>query len=186
MLTLKNYEATLKILFSLLTACNLLAGENTNEQGQLQVVLGPNTSGFQLKLTTTNKIFALGQPVEMTVSLKNISTNRTIVNVGDGYMNYSFKIIGPDGKMVQPTIYGKRLLHPTALYHQSIENLAPNESITAPIHLNALFAMTNLGQYVISASRESEGLKRASAGPLKIWITEPSKTNSLGVKKAIP
>lgn len=132
-------------------------------------VCGGEANGFRLTIGTTNNVFRVDQRIDLKLSLKNVSTNTLTFKVQDDLMNYVFEVTGPRGEKLQTTDFGDHMLRPAHLYHQSFETLEPRQTFDITFPLQALFVMTNTGEYQVRVSREVDG-KWASAGPLKLLL----------------
>jgi hypothetical protein len=122
---------------------------------QAIMAVGPETNGFRLALSVTNTAFVFGETVHLTVSLQNVSTNASSIWVSQD--DYSFKVVGPDGKTCPVTELGNAILHPRGFSNPHGEVLSPGQTLAICIPLNSVFAMTNAGLYTVTASRAVPG-----------------------------
>lgn len=142
---------------------------------------GPEAEGYKFTISTTNNAFKLGQQVMLFTSLQNISSTNSGVRVWDGFWNYSFQITGPEGKPVRETMLGTKILRPAAQYHVSWETVPVGTSHERVVPLDLMYEMTNVGEYLITASREVPKKTNQQesvwlpSGSLKIRIIERTK-----------
>jgi hypothetical protein len=164
-----NRKIFLAILVTMLPAI-LLADGQTNSPNERQIAVGADAGGFQLTISTANKIFQLGEPIHLAISLKNVSSNSL-----DLYMTQQsilLKITNPDGKAAAETEFGTSMLHPNHFIQRFGESLSPGQSLELGADLTAWFWMTNTGEYSITVSQKLSKEKSVSAGPLKIQIKQ--------------
>jgi hypothetical protein len=142
----------LKITFSFLAAvlcASVLATEEQSQpSGNKNVAIGPEVQGCRLEVSTTNRMYRVGEPIVLTASLQNLSSN--MVGIPLGEQGYSIKVIGPDGRSVPGTEFRAKVW---AQRHYRGQGLGPGQSLAVCFPLPLLFAMTNAGEYSIDVSR---------------------------------
>lgn len=138
-----------------------------------QVASGEVVGGFRLTISTTNDTFLADRSVDLTVSLQNVSTNSTMISIGS--RDVLFKIVGPDGSLVQTTAFGEKMLYPKVFLQHHGETLPPGGKFDRIISLNTCFEMKEAGEYSVTVSQNVSKGKSMSAGPLKILIVGPEK-----------
>lgn len=149
--------------------CILLLGEPSSNE-KINSATGSEVEGLKLTISTTNKVFQLGQPIHLSISLQNVTTNNLVVPTTGQIM--SVEVIGPDGKAVQETAFGTKMLHPTIFVSHFSESLSPDQNLRMGAGLTAWFCITNSGEYTVTVLREIAKTKHISAGPLKIRIIQ--------------
>jgi hypothetical protein len=166
------------ILFVLLLQIQPMTGLATDIKNDKNIAVGPETNGYQLIISTTNKTFSVGQDILLAVALKNVSTNAVTVFAGSAYLHfYKVKIVDSGGNEISMTEWGKEMFESTAMYYSSRQKIDPGESYSVPMVLNALFQMSKPDEYTITISRyvavhgdKPSGIWISSA-PLKIKVT---------------
>lgn len=157
-------------LISLSTTQSVLAADPTNA---CVISASTQTNGFEFVVGTTNASFTPTQNVALFVFLKNTATNTRTIRIDDGFTDYSFVVINPDGKAATVSELGNRLFAPAAFFHQSCEEIQPNQLWRESIPLNKLFVMTNAGKYQITTKRTLSSGESISAGPIVVRIKRP-------------
>jgi len=152
------------------TFCELSADEPAVSKDNINRVVGREVEGFRLAISTTNNVFQLGQPIHLSISIQNVTTNRSVLPITE--RNLSFEAIGPEGRSVPETELGAKILHPTIFRSFSGELVLPGRSLVSDTDLTTLFFMTNAGEYSFTMLHKLANGKSLSAGPLKIRIID--------------
>jgi hypothetical protein len=186
--TITKLAALIIGVVTTLTSSLLTAGYQDGTKNELNAAVGPETEGYQLAISTTNKLLISGTPVVLNVSLKNVSTNTLPVSVTSSWFNlYHLDVIGPDGKNASLTDWGKRTGVNTLKGEtsRSIKQLAPGSQLDMPFVLSELFEMKSPGDYQITFKQKPwkqrlhpEVALEVVSGPLSIRLIEPTKPTS--------
>jgi hypothetical protein len=176
MLTAFQATGILRMCFMsiMLLASNLSAQPGASNQ--FNAAIGPEVSGMRVSVRTAKKSFALGELFALDFFLQNVSTNT--VSYTRFNTQYSFEIIGPDGKPVPLTKTGQNLFDPASNFSGHGGKLMPGQDYGGSWWLSDLFVMTNTGDYEIKLSvRASGGPGQESvwvpSAPLKVRIIPP-------------
>lgn len=153
----------------------IFAAEQNTSNSFINCAISSWPGDFEISIGTTNKSFTAGQSIILEATVKNLSTNTVLINDRDGIIDFSFQVFGDDGKRVGLTEYGGGLLYPVKIFHHASAKLEPGQSLSEKIPLDQAYALTNLGEYKISASWKTPSGQQISAGPLKIEIIDSVK-----------
>jgi hypothetical protein len=106
--------------------------------------------GQAISIKTKKAVFVPGEPIILTISLKNVSTN-DIEIVGPILAGYDIEVLGPTGEKVPLTLYGKMRFENSRLGSRAVNMLKPGTDFSLEVNLSRLFDMTLRGKYIVSA-----------------------------------
>jgi len=137
-------------------------------------VRGPVSEGIELSAIPPTTNFYPGEPVIITVVMKNILTTTSTYFLHSPEMGFDFNVTDPFGHQIPLTEYGHELAiekayrsnHGGGSPREGIY-FAPNEARSYNILLSRRFNMTALGTYIISVKHRVPNL----AGPGKVELT---------------
>jgi hypothetical protein len=144
-----------------------------------QTEVSPLVEDYRLIVSTTNTLFRTNQPLELTISLQNVSTNETHIGVAIGLaLYYSITVTDPHGKALDPNEVGWHFLVPPLLTTGS-EKIGPGNSYVVQLQLDWMFDFKEPGKYSVTVSRSvptrNDPQKKVSVTcpPLKFQILGP-------------
>jgi hypothetical protein len=113
-----------------------------------------------IKLSIASPVVKLGTPIEVKIVAKNLGAEETVWSLMcDSQRDYTFTVIGPDGKPAKPTPLLQRMRgdeHGNFVASCAITGmLAPGEESTDRSFLGKYFEMTVPGKYIVQATRDS-------------------------------
>lgn len=166
----------LLILFCIYGCSNFVKAAETN---LLNEVVGTETNGFKLSISTPAHSFIAGQEIDLAVLQKSILTNSVTVMGANNLMYYEFEVVGPDGRKLNPTESGNQWMSPETFRKWFGESVGPGQAFVRSIPISKFFIMTNPGCYTVSVELNLTHTTKISAGPLKVLVVNRSIPNSL-------
>lgn len=115
---------------------------------------GELQNGFTLSTRYDKTLFKNGEPVIVTLRLKNLRpTTEIFVRRGD-VQNFGVKVTTADGKPVPLTEYG-RLMYKMPVFGSSIQvRMKQGDEITGKLRINRIYDMSQDGKYNITISTQ--------------------------------
>ena len=111
------------------------------------------SEGLQLSLETENQAFSSGEPVLVTIVLKNVSAKERRLVGASPYKIYEFVVKDEKGVDAPLTAYGKNLAGGADHLERGEFILRPGEEKREQIEIGKLFEIGNQGTYSVTARR---------------------------------
>jgi hypothetical protein len=116
---------------------------------------GPITDGFQISIATDNPAYQLGNPIVVSVLLRNVSGQPLWFSQTDMEADYDIEIAGSDGKAAPLTPYGQRIhALDRPILHAYDVTLKPAESIEHTLALDKLYDVRRADVYNVRVTRK--------------------------------
>ena len=142
----------------------------------------PPTEGCRLNLDTEKPQFAIGEPIDLRVSLHNVSRDK--VRTGSlAYLGCRIEVLLPNGKPAPLTLWGEKLIHPmwVSAGSNTIELYRGEVWDEELRDLNRAFDMTLSGKYMITVHRmvtsssDPEKLVDVPSNKIKVELHDPEQ-----------
>jgi hypothetical protein len=116
---------------------------------------GPITEGFQLSVAADKETYRLGNPVVMSVLVRNVSGRPLGFTQSDPQIDYDVECVGSDGKIAPLTTYGQRFHgSESVIIHAGGVRLKPAESFEHVLPLDKLYDVSRVGMYNVTVTRK--------------------------------
>lgn len=139
---------------SVLSICAMADSESRKEMNvEAKREWGKETQGHAISIMAKNAVVSPGDPIILTISLKNVGTEDIRVLETAPLAAYAIEVLGPNGEKVPLTLYGKLSLESHRLGSRSVSILKPGAESSVEIHLNRMFDFTIPGKYTVSVQR---------------------------------
>ena|SRR5580765_1785849 len=142
---------------------------------------GKEASGFVLSLRSKKVEFTLGEDIEVSVVLKNVSNRNVRVEFIDPAFDNKFSVKTVDGHDAPLTAYGKKMQHavPRVIVNMMIKPFAPHEEYKTDVNLSSIFDLSQLGTYTVTVKRgvpkiDGQGLEYTTSNTVTIKVTKPN------------
>jgi len=139
---------------------------------------GPEQNGLRcaVALASKQKSVAVDEPVTVLLLTKNVG-DKPVSVVGRPPLGvFKIRVLGPDGKPVLLTAYGRRELDIAGSGSRSVGKLAPGREEETRLLLSRVFDMTRAGEYKISFARFCFGMNKkpisVSSNDLSVTVVE--------------
>jgi hypothetical protein len=114
---------------------------------------GAISEGLQLAIETENRAFSSGEPVLVTIVLKNVSAKERRLVGASPYKIYKFIVKDEKGVDAPLTAFGKNLAEGVDHLERGEFVLQPWEEKREQIEIGKLFEIGNQGPYSVTAKR---------------------------------
>ncbi len=109
-------------------------------------VWGKTVAGFTLSAQAEPSEVTGDHPVKLRVALRNDTGAEVREQISAGLGLFEVRLVGPEGKLREPTNYGHRLIRDAKGTRMNLV-LAPSEAIQNEIPISELFEMSAPGTY---------------------------------------
>lgn len=151
---------------SVLSICAMADSESRKEMNvESKRKWGKETQGHAISIIAKNEVVSPGEPIILTISLKNVGTADIRVLETAPLAAYDIEVLGPNGEKVPLTLYGKISLESNREGSRSVSILKPGAESSVEIHLNRMFDFTIPGKYTVSVQR---AIWKADTSPQKL------------------
>jgi hypothetical protein len=135
---------------------------------------GPEAGGLCLAANVGRDHFGGGDPVELTLTLENVSKEPVRIALASLLDTFEFDVTLPTGEPAPLTLYGKQVATGRSLGFRTFP-LKPGEKAAHAIALSRLFDMTLHGEYKVTARRRIHSELVVSSNPITITVREDPK-----------
>ena len=111
---------------------------------------GITERGFQTSVYISNKVYAVGESIATSVSLKNTLDRQIPFGLPSTMAIFGLSVLDPDGKPAALTDYGQRQAH-MAFTGVSSGQLSSHHFLTMRYPLDRMFDFTKPGKYLVTA-----------------------------------
>jgi len=111
--------------------------------------------GLALTMKCDRTFYEPGEPVQVTVQLKNNAVEPRLLEVTNEQQQYRFTALDAEGKPLTPTLYQKRMENPAAVTSAAPgKMLPPGEQLEYQFNLSLRFDFSKAGKYIVQCRRE--------------------------------
>jgi hypothetical protein len=165
------------VLSLLILALSGVASAGAPAQSDAPVlILGEPVGGVRLGAAFERETGVAGEPVIVLVSTWNGGEAPAPIHVIHYVFEYSFELMGPDGKPAPPTRFGRSVFTPNR-FSARVAYLHPGQVELKRLPLGRLFDMSEAGTYTVVVSRtlrsEAGGPVVVRSGRIAIELREP-------------
>ena len=132
------------------------ASAQSNEAKNLKETIqwGETKEGFSLSISLDKREISRGQPVLVTVRIKNVSDMELRLVETDSEKDYSFVLKDSEGKELPKLRYQKRLEETKEEFRRKATIISPGQVIEYKTNLGRRFDLSLEGEYSIQAQRQ--------------------------------
>jgi len=145
---------------------NCFAKPEKDKRQKEDLLWGEANEVFFLSLSLKNREVSSGQPVLVTVRIKNVSDKELRLVETEPAKDYSFIVTDSDGKAVPQLLYQRRLRENKEEVRRTVTTVAPGQVVEHGFNLSRRFDLTLDGKYSIQAERSV--LKSAGDGTVAL------------------